>query len=73
MKSYELGALLFILFLLSLVTSTAVNHAAAQIYPENIQNVPPFNPNCVRYLPQFSELKNAAFVVSCSLGVFKCI
>jgi hypothetical protein len=54
MKYYQLGILIFALFIISTIPSVIPNYAAAQIYPINIHRVPAYNRNCARFVPQFS-------------------
>jgi hypothetical protein len=58
MRRWEFGGLVFLLFCLSLFCSVTINYAAAGAYEENMKKVPVPNPNCTRFLPQFSDGTN---------------
>ncbi|KAI6238691.1 hypothetical protein M3Y99_00650300 [Aphelenchoides fujianensis] len=60
MRRLEFAFLVFIFFLLSLFCSVSINYASAGVYANNMKLVDIPNPDCTRFLPQFSESNNRA-------------
>lgn len=58
MSKIVYGLLLAVIFGVSLGASVAITHISALSYDVNLPLVPPPNPACTRYLPQFTHKLN---------------
>lgn len=69
MSNLTYALVLFSIFLTSLIASLLIIHLAAISYDNNVNLIPRPDPNCNRYLVQFSEDFNlnteVAFLIVC--------